>query len=635
MINAQKSSITFSSKTTPEVRARVKLYLGIEREGGVGKYLGLPEHFGRRKKDFFSSIVDRMKQKSLSWTTQFLSTAGKATMLQSVLSPIPNFAMTCFQLLVSLCKRIQSVLTRFWWDSKEGERKICWISWDKLTQPKSVGGLGFRDIQTFNHALLAKISWRIITKPDCLLARVLLGKYCHKVSFLKTNPSSSISHGWRGILLGRDLLIKHLGKAVGNGDSINVWSDNWIEPVSNIKPIGPVLAQDVDLIVSDLRSRETREWNKAKIDCLLPELSSQILSIRPSILGIQDTYVWPLQKSGQYTAKSGYFSMHTQGDTSMSSPVLGPDTWNWKKNIWSPPLLPKLKFFLWKVALNALPTGDNLQKKGLLINTNCARCGGTESIYHILVHCTFAKEVWEVGPWLHQLNPLHFVNFKELLQASHTWVNLPPYGISGNFLPWLCWTLWTSRNQLLFENRTCTPQDVVTKAISLCREWENAQTPERSAPHTHSSPLQSPVIDSLTVICNTDAAWRSDQKAAGLGWIFSDQDSVELNRASRLQHHVSSACMAEALAIREALLHASSLNINQICLRTDSQVLVRAISSRSRTMDLHGVLSDIDSLAFSPSSSFSKYSFQFIPRAQNGPADSLAKSCLFSLGLKP
>ncbi|KAG2255137.1 hypothetical protein Bca4012_091693 [Brassica carinata] len=105
----------------------------------------------------------------------------------------------------------------------------------------------------------------------------------------------------------------------------------------------------------------------------------------------------------------------------MSSPVLGPDTWNWKKNIWSPPLLPKLKFFLWKVALNALPTGDNLQKKGLLINTNCARCGGTESIYHILVHCTFAKEVWEVGPWLHQLNPLHFVNFKELLKASHTW----------------------------------------------------------------------------------------------------------------------------------------------------------------------------------------------------------------------
>lgn len=62
MINAQKSSISFSSKTPADIRARVKAQLGIDKEGGVGKYLGLPEHFGRKKKDLFSSIVDRMKQ---------------------------------------------------------------------------------------------------------------------------------------------------------------------------------------------------------------------------------------------------------------------------------------------------------------------------------------------------------------------------------------------------------------------------------------------------------------------------------------------------------------------------------------------------------------------------------------------
>ena len=88
--------------------------------------------------------------------------------------------------LNSLCKRIQSVLTRFWWDSKDEVRKICWIYWDTLTQPKNLGRLGFCDIQAFNHALLAKIGWRLLTNPDCLLAKVLLGKYCHKTSFLKT-----------------------------------------------------------------------------------------------------------------------------------------------------------------------------------------------------------------------------------------------------------------------------------------------------------------------------------------------------------------------------------------------------------------------------------------------------------------
>lgn len=52
MISTPKSSITFSKKTPPEVRSCVKPSLGITREGGVGKYLGLPEHFERKKKRF-------------------------------------------------------------------------------------------------------------------------------------------------------------------------------------------------------------------------------------------------------------------------------------------------------------------------------------------------------------------------------------------------------------------------------------------------------------------------------------------------------------------------------------------------------------------------------------------------------
>lgn len=345
MINAQKSSISFSSKTPTEIRSRVKQQLGINKEGGVGKYLGLPELFGRKKRDLFASIVDRMRQKVASWSTQFLSLDRKATMIQSVLSAIPNFASSSFLLPVNLCKQIQSVLTRFWWDPKDGDKKSCWKPWDSLTQPKSLGGLGFRDVQDFNQALLAKVAWRILRKPNSLLARILLSKYCHKTSFTKVQLVTTTSHGWRGIIAGRDLLLNHLGKVIGDGESTKLWSDSWIHPNSNLKPIGPVPLQAKDLMVSDILTRETKEWNKDRILNLVPELYDRILDIKPSTTGAQDAFIWPLEKTGDYSVKTGYFSIHSA--ETQSTLLLGePSTWNWNKHLWSPPLQPKLKFFL-------------------------------------------------------------------------------------------------------------------------------------------------------------------------------------------------------------------------------------------------------------------------------------------------
>ncbi|CAA7020450.1 unnamed protein product [Microthlaspi erraticum] len=250
MINLQKSSITFSRKTPQEIRQRVKSTLNIDKEGGQGKYLGLPESFGRKKKDIFSRIVDRIRQKSIHYSSRFLSNAGKVTIIKSVLATIPTYSMSCFKIPTGLCKRIQSALTRFWWDSKPGKRKMCWLAWGKLTRPKNQGGLGFREIQSFNDALLAKLSWRILTKPDCLLSRILKGKYCHEIDFLDVPISSSTSHGWRGILIGRDLLKKNLGKVIGDGKDTSMWNDPWLSLDHPTRPMGPPNLQDKDLRVS-------------------------------------------------------------------------------------------------------------------------------------------------------------------------------------------------------------------------------------------------------------------------------------------------------------------------------------------------------------------------------------------------
>ncbi|CAA7017283.1 unnamed protein product [Microthlaspi erraticum] len=93
---------------------------------------------------------------------------------------------------------------------------------------KRDGGLGIRKIQSFNDSLLAKLSWRLLTKPSSLVARVLLGKYCKDKGLLDVSGHTSSSHSWRGILIGRDLLSKQLGVVIGDGKDTSVWDDPWL-----------------------------------------------------------------------------------------------------------------------------------------------------------------------------------------------------------------------------------------------------------------------------------------------------------------------------------------------------------------------------------------------------------------------
>ena len=81
---------------------------------------------------------------------------------------------------------------------------------EKLSKPKSAGGLGFRKIVQFNDALLTKLSWRVLKNLNSLLAKILLGKYCVQSSFLDAHPLLNASHGLCGLLVGRDLLAKGL-----------------------------------------------------------------------------------------------------------------------------------------------------------------------------------------------------------------------------------------------------------------------------------------------------------------------------------------------------------------------------------------------------------------------------------------
>lgn len=475
-INQDKSAITFSSKTKPDTKLQAKQLLNIQKEGGNGKYLGLPELFGRKKKDLFSLIVDKIKQRALSWSSRFLSSAGKLTMLKSVLAAMPTYTMTCFHLPSSLCKRIQSALTRFWWDGNNEKRKMSWISWKRMTKSYKSGGLGFQDIQTFNKALLAKISWRLINKPTCLLAKVLLGKYCLSSSLLNCSVPNSASHGWRSICLGRDLLKTHLGKLIGNGESTPIWRSPWLSVKAPLSPMGPPTEASLDMKVSDFLLPGTSDWNIDLIRKILPCYEAEITSLRPSKMGASDIWAWLPTNDGIYSAKSGYFEAYNDSNDPKAAPEpCTIETFNWKANIWSLKTSQKTKLLLWKAAQNALPVGQNLLHRQVNDSIKCPHCQEDESVEHLFLSCPFAKKVWSLAPMNSTLNDVATLSIQDGILAANKLICLPPTGIGeGPLAPWIFWTIWTSRNQLIFSKKKITEEEALNIALIRAKEWQAA-----------------------------------------------------------------------------------------------------------------------------------------------------------------
>lgn len=92
---------------------------------------------------------------------KFLSQTGKEILIKSVIQAIPTYAMLCFLIPKRICDDINAMIRKFWWGKRNNRKGIAWRSWSIMYNAKSVGVIGFRELEAFNFAL-AKQGWRLL-----------------------------------------------------------------------------------------------------------------------------------------------------------------------------------------------------------------------------------------------------------------------------------------------------------------------------------------------------------------------------------------------------------------------------------------------------------------------------------------
>ncbi|XP_042939525.1 uncharacterized protein LOC122274565 [Carya illinoinensis] len=256
---------------------------------------------------------------------------------------------------------------KFWWGSSNNKQKVQWKSWTSMGVSKKDGGLSFRDLESFNKAMLAKQVWRVLNNPNSLVAQLLKQKYFKRGSILNSKKGTNSSLVW-------------------------------------------------DPSVSELIDEGECRWKKEVLDQLFHEEDvEKICQIPLSKTGTQDKLMWGYTTNGCFTVRSAYYlqqSLVRQMKGECSSIVNGLIDW---KHLWSLNVPMKIKLSVWKAAHNVLPTLQNLASKKIVDGDLCSICKReVESLLHVIWGCPAASDVWAMSNCPIHKWPIFFPDFRTL-----------------------------------------------------------------------------------------------------------------------------------------------------------------------------------------------------------------------------
>ena len=99
------------------------------------------------------------------------------TLIKSTLSSLPTYFLSLLPIPAGVAHRLEKIQRDFLWNGMGEETKFHLVSRSKVCEPIQNGGLGLKDLQRFNRALLGKWLWRYGMERDALWRQVVAAKY--------------------------------------------------------------------------------------------------------------------------------------------------------------------------------------------------------------------------------------------------------------------------------------------------------------------------------------------------------------------------------------------------------------------------------------------------------------------------
>jgi hypothetical protein len=495
----------------------------------------------------------------------------------------------------SMCEQIERAMCRFWWGSSEGQNKVHWKAKKELLKSKFHGGLGFRDMHTFNKALLAKQVWRLHTNPLSLISLCLKAKYYPNTDILQATQRSQPSYAWQSIQQAIEIIKKGSCWRIGNGQKVRIWEDNWLISQNGFKIFTPQPNNSSISKVSDIITLQpSKSWNSDIINqVFIPFERDQIHQIPLVKEQTDDQLMWPFTKEGSYTVKSGYNIIKSWHDNvnSVSTSTNNLDMKLWK-TIWTLHTIPRHKVLLWRIIQKAIPVKQALSDRGIQGQVLCPRCfQKEETIDHVFKDCQYADKVW-FGSKLG-------IRFSSIQSSFRDWLiystsNLIEEDLS--YVAAICYGLWYARNQQVFEQRHIEEYETIYKAQNSIQEFKLAQlsSPNNAEGNSNNQANRSsnnqrharipkarkkwkkPRSDMIKINCDANL---SRAGRWGLGATYRDSDGELLAAATWERSGNDDVELAEACALYYATLLAADCCFPNVEIESDNASVITLLNS--------------------------------------------------------